>query len=488
MLKEIFLGCFPQNSIVNKKKLYYEFALNNYSTQFRNSYNINRLTNSNHTKIFEENDRNDVILMLPDLKKKKILEIGFDVGRFTIELANRGKYIDVTDLNFCSYNKLKLLEGLANKSNKSITVRTSSIPSTNYKSQKFHLIFTNWLFMYLNDEECYQFLNKSLNWLKKNGNLKFRESILRFCDQNIDTYSNSLGYQYFPTYRYISVYLKLIEGIRIKDKKGFKWKYEVTICSVIPTCVEKAYKWDEVQLIAKKVKASNKDKVPDKLELLDNITDDWVNSQEAANIYTDTIEEFFADKIFLKEIKKCPVNCFENSNKMTATIIYQSSANPYYMRICPFNMPTTKKSFIWTNEEDRSFFQSYLSIAEKEKNPSMFFSYSKNKMSSLFEYVAKRDICLNGFLSVNFLSDKNLNFVDEFFKNANKGAKIILLESYLNDYEKEIKLQKIKCPFIVVCRTKKIHKIVMKEKYSKGIMEYITLRKWMLIKIAINKY
>ncbi|CEF71482.1 Protein of unknown function DUF858, methyltransferase-like family-containing protein [Strongyloides ratti] len=491
MLGEILLSCFNKNGFINRRKVENEFALNNYSIQFRKSYNIDRITNCKQTRKFEEDDRNDVISMLPDLKNKKILDIGFNVGRFTVELARRGKYINVTDFKLSSYDKLKILKKLANKSNKLISVRISDLTSINYKSQKFHLIFTNWLFMYLNDEECYRFLNKSLKWLEKGGYLKFREScgesVTKLYDYTFDSSVDSLDKQNIPIYRYISVYLKLIEEIRIKDKNGLKWKYEITICCVIPTCIEKAYKWNEIQLMAKKVNALDGDMIPDKQELLNNIADNWIISQEATDIYVDTIERFFADKIFLSEIKKCPMGCVDDPSIMTATIIYQSSVNPYYMRICPFNMPTSDKSFIWTNDEDRSFFKSSLSIAEKKKNSSMFFSYSKKKIHSIFEYATKLNIRLNGFLAVNFLSDNNLDFIDEFIKNANEGAKIIFLESYINNFDKKIKLQKIKCPFVAVCRTRKIHKIVVKDKYPEGVMKYVTSRKWMLIRISINE-
>ena len=40
----------------------------------------------------------------------------------------------------------------------------------------FDIVFSNWLFMYLSDEETEQLLQKSLSWLKPNGTLFFRES------------------------------------------------------------------------------------------------------------------------------------------------------------------------------------------------------------------------------------------------------------------------------------------------------------------------
>lgn len=40
----------------------------------------------------------------------------------------------------------------------------------------FDLVFSNWLFMYLSDEETEQLLQKSLTWLAPGGTLFFRES------------------------------------------------------------------------------------------------------------------------------------------------------------------------------------------------------------------------------------------------------------------------------------------------------------------------
>uniref|UniRef100_A0A0K0G5K9 Uncharacterized protein n=1 Tax=Strongyloides venezuelensis TaxID=75913 RepID=A0A0K0G5K9_STRVS len=80
------------------------------------------------------------------------------------------------------------------------------------------------------------------------------------------------------TYRYISVYLKLIEEIRIEDKEGHKWKYNVNICSVKPTSIE---------------------------------------------IYIGTTKSFFADKLFLSKLEECSMTFVGKQNILTATIIYQ---------------------------------------------------------------------------------------------------------------------------------------------------------------------
>jgi hypothetical protein len=55
----------------------------------------------------------------------------------------------------------------------------------------FDIVFSNWLFMYLSDEETEQLLQNSLSWLAPGGTLFFRESCFHssglFYDINMNT-------------------------------------------------------------------------------------------------------------------------------------------------------------------------------------------------------------------------------------------------------------------------------------------------------------
>lgn len=52
----------------------------------------------------------------------------------------------------------------------------SANPHLQWDYFSFDIVFSNWLFMYLSDEETEQLLQKSLSWLKPGGTLFFRES------------------------------------------------------------------------------------------------------------------------------------------------------------------------------------------------------------------------------------------------------------------------------------------------------------------------
>uniref|UniRef100_A0A0N5B390 phosphoethanolamine N-methyltransferase n=1 Tax=Strongyloides papillosus TaxID=174720 RepID=A0A0N5B390_STREA len=466
-------------------------TLVNFMKNFRRSRDLDRLSINGRIKGFEEDDRNDVCCMLPSLKDKKILDIGFNVGRHTFDLAFRGKCTYVTDLLTRRFCELEELRRVAKKLKRNVKTYVSTVDLVDFKEEKFFLVFTHWLFMYLFDEEICSFLTRSLHWLEKGGFLKFRESCGEsspyarddVLDSSFQSMSSSRN---FKTYRYISVYLKLIEEIRIEDKEGHKWKYNVNICSVMPTCIEKSYNWKELQLVAMKVPASDDDYIPKTTDLLEEMNGSWVINQEATDIYVGTTRSFFADKLFLSELEECPMTFVGNQNILTATIIYQPKCNPYYMRICPFNLPSTENSFIWTNEENREIFKSYISIADRKKISSMFFSYSKDNISYIFGYAINRKVLINSFLAINYLTDNNLDFLNDFLAVANDGAKIILLESYINDFDKENKLQKIFCPFSVESVTQEIYESLQGGDYSEGMIKCIISKKWMLIKVEVD--
>ena len=122
-------------------------------------------------------------------------------------------------------------------------------------------VFTNWLLMYLNDDECVLFLRNVFQWLRPNGYLHVREScsqpsgrIVRIRQRTFHYYSapKKAGDKFHtnsnPTfYRQKSQYLQLMPYIADYCKETGKWyRLQPLWASSVPTYVALEKNWRQV--------------------------------------------------------------------------------------------------------------------------------------------------------------------------------------------------------------------------------------------------
>ena len=125
-------------------------------------------------------EKDEILSYLPVIEGKKVLELGSGIGRFTDHLAPRTKCLTTVDFiaDYVERNRqrnghhsnidfiqadvtqLELAEGNASTSD----------------ADKFDVIFSNWLLMYLSDDEIRSLTRSMLSWLKDGGYLFIRES------------------------------------------------------------------------------------------------------------------------------------------------------------------------------------------------------------------------------------------------------------------------------------------------------------------------
>uniref|UniRef100_A0A0N4ZDH2 phosphoethanolamine N-methyltransferase n=1 Tax=Parastrongyloides trichosuri TaxID=131310 RepID=A0A0N4ZDH2_PARTI len=483
--------CCYQTKAYKRRELKNRKAFLNYWNNYGHKDDIKGTMLDNDSNNFEETDRYDVCGMLPCLKNKTVLDIGAGIGRFTAELGKDARCIYVSEFKQQYIKQLKELKRIAKKYDKKIIVKHVDATKLNYKEEKFHLIFTNWLFMNFSDTECVDFLIKSLKWLKKEGHLKFRESCCGTFKRN-DLCNNSSSYDSlnednFAIHRIISVYIRIIEQVRYMDSKGEKWKFNVVICGSVPAYINKASNWNEVQLLAKKIKANKRDLIPSMDELIHNFNEHWVIFQEKVDTTINTGSLYFADKLFLNELESVSSSNFENSKIPRVIFIYQPYLNPWYKRINPFNIQTIDNSFIWTNEGNRELFRCSLKAANTKLNKKIYFTYCKNNIMNLFNYVKQRKVILTDFLAIDLLNNQPLNFVNEFLNLFHPNGKIILLESFLNDTEKNLKLNKTDYPYKIEIKSEYIYSYVKNSGlFEDEVVSYICGRNWMMITVYLN--
>jgi len=102
-----------------------------------------------------ETDHEGVLSILPSYEGKSVLELGAGIGRFTGELAKEAGH--VLALDFID-SVIKKNEEINGQIYKNITFKCADVtsPELNIEDNSIDLVFSNWLLMYLNDEEVTQ--------------------------------------------------------------------------------------------------------------------------------------------------------------------------------------------------------------------------------------------------------------------------------------------------------------------------------------------
>lgn len=155
-------------------------------------------------------ERPEILSELPSLAGKRVLELGAGIGRFTGMLAAKAAHVVALDFveSSCAENR-RVHADLNN-----IEVVCDDATRIAYPPQSFDVVFSNWLLMYLNDEEVKDLARKSLEMLKPGGVLFFRESCFH--------QSGNVKRRFNPTqYRHPDAYSDMFSQAVLEDGSCF---------------------------------------------------------------------------------------------------------------------------------------------------------------------------------------------------------------------------------------------------------------------------
>ncbi|KAJ8406010.1 hypothetical protein AAFF_G00308980 [Aldrovandia affinis] len=114
----------------------------------------------------------EILSLLPDLQNTKMLELGAGIGRYTHHFAQHARHVTAVDFMEKFVEKNREDNGL----HSNIDFIQSDVTQLVFSKNSFDLIFSNWLMMYLSNEELVSLTRNMLHWLKPGGYLFFRES------------------------------------------------------------------------------------------------------------------------------------------------------------------------------------------------------------------------------------------------------------------------------------------------------------------------
>lgn len=117
-------------------------------------------------------EKDQIFSVLPDLEGLSVLELGAGIGRFTSHFAEKARRVTVVDFeeNVILKNKER------NRQYTNIDYIRDDVTNMDLAEYAFDLIFSNWLLMYLSEEEIGKLLANCRKWCKPGGIVFFRES------------------------------------------------------------------------------------------------------------------------------------------------------------------------------------------------------------------------------------------------------------------------------------------------------------------------
>nr|XP_026694631.1 phosphoethanolamine N-methyltransferase-like isoform X2 [Ciona intestinalis] len=148
----------------------------------------------------------EILQVLPNYEDKEVLELGAGIGRFTSHLCDKAKNVVAVDFmqKFLDRNR----EDNCHRNN--LQLKCDNVMNLEFSDLSFDLVFSNWLFMYLYDDDAKTLLSRILKWLRPGGKMFFRESCF--------TKVGNKKLEYNPSvYRSTSDYNDMITSTTIKE-------------------------------------------------------------------------------------------------------------------------------------------------------------------------------------------------------------------------------------------------------------------------------
>uniref|UniRef100_UPI00358DDC03 uncharacterized protein isoform X2 n=1 Tax=Myxine glutinosa TaxID=7769 RepID=UPI00358DDC03 len=129
------------------------------------------MLDSEADKLYKD-EQAEILSLLPSLNGLRVLELGAGIGRFTGAISDTAEHVTAVDFmaKFLDVNKAN------NRNRTNVEFEQADVTKLSYARGSFDLIFSNWLFMYLAEDELKALAVEMLRWLRPGGYLFFRES------------------------------------------------------------------------------------------------------------------------------------------------------------------------------------------------------------------------------------------------------------------------------------------------------------------------
>ncbi|XP_057446922.1 phosphoethanolamine N-methyltransferase [Lotus japonicus] len=205
------------------------------------------MLDSNASNLDKE-ERPEVLSLLPAIESKSVIELGAGIGRFTGELAKKSGQLLAVDFIESAIKKNESING-HHKNVKFMCADVTS-PNLHVSEGSVDLIFSNWLLMYLSDQEVENLAERMIKWLNVGGYIFFRESCFH--------QSGDSKRKYNPThYREPRFYTKVFKEFHMSDNKGSSFELSLVGCKCIGAYVRNKKNQNQICWIWQKVRSQD---------------------------------------------------------------------------------------------------------------------------------------------------------------------------------------------------------------------------------------
>ncbi|XP_071697903.1 phosphoethanolamine N-methyltransferase 1-like [Rutidosis leptorrhynchoides] len=199
----------------------------------------------------DKEERPEVLSLLPSYEGKTVLELGAGIGRFTGELAKKAGKVIALDFIENVVKKNESING--HFENVKFMCADVTSPELNFPSESLDLIFSNWLLMYLSDNEVEYVAERLLKWVKVGGYIFFRESCFH--------QSGDHKRKHNPThYREPRFYTKVFKECHTSDASGKSYELSLIGSKCIGAYVRSKKNQNQICWIWQKVENSEGDR------------------------------------------------------------------------------------------------------------------------------------------------------------------------------------------------------------------------------------
>ncbi|XP_019421912.1 PREDICTED: phosphoethanolamine N-methyltransferase 1-like [Lupinus angustifolius] len=196
----------------------------------------------------DKEERPEVLSLLPKYDGKSVLELGAGIGRFTGELAQKAGQLLAIDFIDSAIKKNESING--HHKNVNFMCADVTSPDLQIAEGSIDLIFSNWLLMYLSDNEVEKLAERMMKWLKDDGYIFFRESCFH--------QSGDSKRKYNPThYREPRFYTKVFKECNMSDDTGNAFELSLVGCKCIGAYVRNKKNQNQICWMWQKIKSQN---------------------------------------------------------------------------------------------------------------------------------------------------------------------------------------------------------------------------------------
>ncbi|KAM4621185.1 phosphoethanolamine methyltransferase isoform 2-T3 [Polymixia lowei] len=196
-----------------------------------------------HARELTEQELPEILSLLPSLSGQRVLELGAGIGRYTSHLLTKAEHVTAVDFMKSFVEKNRRENGHLSNA----TFIQADVTKLDFPQKSFDMIFSNWLLMYLSDEELKSLTEKMLSWLTPGGILFFRES----CNHQ----SGDCKRDFNPThYRTQAHYNHLMTSAQWKDPEGEEeFGFDMVLTKKVQTYIKMKNNQNQICWLLEKV-------------------------------------------------------------------------------------------------------------------------------------------------------------------------------------------------------------------------------------------